>query len=206
MILYAFHVLLQIPAERWLVLLLLSAVMVGIRSGYLCLEKAHLKHSGRRRARMGYAVTICTAFILWSTLFLRTPGTEHQANLSPLWSWHQGFLQGNDEIRWQIYFNILLFVPLGFFSQLSKARPLGRTILRGFLLSLFIEMCQYIFRLGLFEWDDMIHNTLGCVLGCLCAGGVERIWSKMRQTAREIRQSPSAERTSGRGGLHNNWL
>lgn len=165
MISYAIHVLPQIPAERWLVLLLLSAVMVGVRRGYLCLEKAHLKHSGGRRPGMGYAVTICTAFILWSTLLLRTPGTSHQANLIPLWSWYQGFLQGNDEIRLQIYFNILLFLPFGFFSQLSKARPLGRNILRGFLLSLFIEVCQYIFRLGLFEWDDLIHNTLGCALG-----------------------------------------
>lgn len=35
----------------------------------------------------------------------------------------------------------------------------------GLLLSATIEVTQLIFRLGLFEWDDMIHNTLGCVLG-----------------------------------------
>lgn len=28
-----------------------------------------------------------------------------------------------------------------------------------------IEVIQLVFRLGLFEWNDMIHNTLGCVLG-----------------------------------------
>lgn len=32
-------------------------------------------------------------------------------------------------------------------------------------LSMSIEVIQLVFRLGLFEWDDMIHNTLGCVLG-----------------------------------------
>ena len=37
-----------------------------------------------------------------------------------------------------------------------------------FGLALFatIEIMQIVFRLGLFEWD-IIHNTLGCVLGTL---------------------------------------
>lgn len=30
-----------------------------------------------------------------------------------------------------------------------------------------IEVCQLIFMRGLFEWDDILHNGLGCMVGCL---------------------------------------
>ena len=34
-------------------------------------------------------------------------------------------------------------------------------------ISATIEVSQLVFMRGLFEWDDMIHNGLGCVIGCL---------------------------------------
>ena len=37
----------------------------------------------------------------------------------------------------------------------------------GVLISAVIETSQLIFMRGLFEWDDMIHNGLGCMVGCL---------------------------------------
>lgn len=39
----------------------------------------------------------------------------------------------------------------------------------GILVSAIIEFSQLIFMRGLFEWDDMIHNGLGCMIGCLFA-------------------------------------
>ena len=39
-------------------------------------------------------------------------------------------------------------------------------LLAGFLVSVVIELSQLIFKRGLFEGDDMIHNALGCMLGC----------------------------------------
>ena len=42
----------------------------------------------------------------------------------------------------------------------------------GVLISAVIETSQLIFMRGLFEWDDMIHNGLGCMVGCL---GVDRV-------------------------------
>lgn len=119
-------------------------------------------------------------FILWSTLFLRTPGTEHQANLIPLCCWCESFILHSDEIRWQIYFNVLLFVPFGFCIFFSGLRSLRRVLRTGFLLSLFIEVCQYILCLGLFEWDDMLHNSLGCLLGWGVAKTIERVWNLHR--------------------------
>lgn len=42
----------------------------------------------------------------------------------------------------------------------------------GVLISAVIETSQLVFMRGLFEWDDMIHNGLGCMVGCLVVDGV----------------------------------
>ena len=43
------------------------------------------------------------------------------------------------------------------------------------MISAVIETSQLVFMCGLFEWDDMIHNGLGCMVGCLVGdGGVKK--------------------------------
>lgn len=145
----------------------------------LVVWQAQLMHKGVEKPKTKVGTLIFLAIIICSTL-LRTPGTFHQVNLVPLWSWYQGLILSNDEIRWQIYFNILLFMPFGFFLYLSKASPLSRITLRGFLLSLSIEVCQYVFYLGLFEWDDMLHNSLGCLMGAACGKFIKTVWKLHR--------------------------
>ena len=79
-----------------------------------------------------------------------------------------------------LFGNILIFMPFGFFLYLSKASPLSRITLRGFLLSLSVEVCQYVFYLGLFEWDDMLHNSLGCLMGAACGKFIKTVWKLHR--------------------------
>lgn len=174
---YAKYVLTYLSSVQWLVLGGLLLLIFFVQWCY----RLVLYDERKTRKRTWTVTNCCTliflASIFWSTLFLRTPGTEHQANLIPLWSWHQSFIQHNDEMRWQIYFNVLLFVPFGFCIFFSGLRSLRRVLRTGFLLSLFIEVCQYIFCLGLFEWDDLIHNSLGCLLGGFTAKIIERVWN-----------------------------
>ena len=33
------------------------------------------------------------------------------------------------------------------------------------MFSLSIELCQLVFHMGLFEFDDIINNTIGAILG-----------------------------------------
>ena len=62
--------------------------------------------------------------------------------------------------------NIVLFLPFGFLlSAAYKRTSTGKILLLGFLLSLFIEACQLVFRLGWFEMDDLLHNVLGTYVG-----------------------------------------
>ena len=62
--------------------------------------------------------------------------------------------------------NIVLFMPFGFLLCGATDQPrTSRILLLGFLLSLSIELCQLLFRLGWFEVDDILHNVLGTYLG-----------------------------------------
>lgn len=140
-------------------------------SGARCLSKRQKEYN------ISVSSSLCDVIVIWATLLIRTPGLEPQAKLVPLWSWYRGFILNNVGVRNQIYANIVLFIPFGFFSYSCKARPLRFILLRGFLLSLLIEICQYCFCLGLFEWDDMLHNSLGCLIGAACGKIVNAVGS-----------------------------
>lgn len=67
--------------------------------------------------------------------------------------------------------NVFLFMPLGaclvVMGQNSQRVRFGRggTILLAMMLSLGIEIAQYIFSLGFSDVDDLVFNTLGASLG-----------------------------------------
>lgn len=66
-----------------------------------------------------------------------------------------------------IVLNIMLFVPFGVLLPLWGKKtdkpyfviPIGTTV------SLIIETAQYIFKIGVFEFDDILNNTVGVILG-----------------------------------------
>lgn len=59
------------------------------------------------------------------------------------------------------------FIPFGYlvsiliFNRATAFKVIGST----FLLSLFFELIQLLFRLGTFDIDDLILNTLGGFIG-----------------------------------------
>lgn len=63
--------------------------------------------------------------------------------------------------------NIIGFVPFGFLlpSIMKKFYNWKRVLAATFALSLTFEMAQLVFRLGSFDVDDLILNTLGGVFG-----------------------------------------
>lgn len=66
--------------------------------------------------------------------------------------------------------NILAFVPFGFFvsSLFRRMGTLGRIVFASFILSLSVEVLQFLFRVGAFDVDDLLVNALGGGLGyCL---------------------------------------
>ena len=65
--------------------------------------------------------------------------------------------------------NILLLFPAGILLPGVTDRKLKwwMGLLVGITVSSAIEISQLWLCRGLFEFDDIIHNSLGCMLGCL---------------------------------------
>lgn len=71
----------------------------------------------------------------------------------------------------QIFQNILVFIPAGIlipetFGFRGKRYAVLLTVLSGAFLSFVIELAQFTYAIGYSETDDLINNTLGCVIGC----------------------------------------
>ena len=67
----------------------------------------------------------------------------------------------------QILGNIVLLLPLGVMlpAMFEKLRSPKRIAAVGFCTSLGIEVLQCLSRRGVFEFDDLMHNTAGALIG-----------------------------------------
>lgn len=111
-----------------------------------------------------------------STVFTRTPGIR-QYELIPFWSWYEIFVNHSKELLWENLLNVFLLVPMGILLKPlfgHKMRPFTAFLL-GAAVSAAIEVSQLVLRRGLFEWDDMLHNGLGCMLGFMVCS---RCWKQ----------------------------
>jgi len=71
--------------------------------------------------------------------------------------------------------NIFVFIPLGLFYRYLFKFGFFKTIVAVFLTSLIIEISQLVLKVGVFELDDLILNTLGGIIGCVIYLLVERM-------------------------------
>ena len=119
------------------------------------------------------------AAVLWITLFSRL-GTERRSFLLPFRSYVE-ILKGEWRPLLENIGNVVLFIPPGVTLKWIGVRDMKKA---GFLASLLIEVLQFTFALGTFECDDLIHNTLGAVIGAWCVGkigGEIRLGGQMRK-------------------------
>jgi len=105
----------------------------------------------------------------------------------------------------QLAFNVLLFVPLGFFVRVLFGRGVVTTMLVGFGLSLFIETTQLTGVWGIypcayrfFDVGDLITNTSGVLLGAVFALVVPRARRGLSKAADALQPRPV---TRGRRAL-----
>ena len=95
-------------------------------------------------------------FIIAVTVLSRRSFVGNHIELRPFWSWSV------PRLREQILMNVVGFIPFGVLGASLwkwKIVPIAAGI------SLCVELIQLLTRTGLFELDDVIHNTLGAVIG-----------------------------------------
>lgn len=68
--------------------------------------------------------------------------------------------------------NLFLLFPVGILLPifLDRKMPWWQGLLVGLLISAVVEILQLLMCRGLFEFDDMIHNGFGCMLGTVIVG------------------------------------
>lgn len=84
----------------------------------------------------------------------------------PFWSYVAIYQEGRLDLVAEIIMNVLAFVPIG--SLIGLVLPgikWWKVLLTGFCMSMSIEVLQLVFKIGFSELDDVMHNTLGCVIG-----------------------------------------
>lgn len=110
-------------------------------------------------------------FLLFSDWYGRTGEMqEYQYNLVLLKEirrfWEYREQVGVYAMFTNLFGNVLIFVPFGFFMPMaSKYRSFFATLFYSFGLSLCVETFQLITKVGSFDVDDLLLNTAGGVLG-----------------------------------------
>ena len=101
-------------------------------------------------------------FLLFcSTVIFRTPGETRHYDFHPFWSYNR------PELLVENIMNVIVFIPVGMILG-SLLRVKGScliVLLIGCSISVTIEALQFCFLKGFSEVDDVMHNTLGCLIG-----------------------------------------
>ncbi len=115
----------------------------------------------------GILLALYVALLLGLMLVGREKGHDYSMNLTLFWSYKQCIQEDNRNLLLQMIYNIIAFIPWPILFALVF--PMMKKFLWGvgsaFLFSMFIEVTQLVFKLGMFEFDDMFHNTLGALIG-----------------------------------------
>lgn len=116
------------------------------------------------------ALMLFLGIVFGSTIFTRT-GTIRQYKLVPFWSWRNIIRYHDWMLLKDNLLNCILLLPAGVLLPVIANYKIKwyQALVVGILISAIIEFSQLIFMRGLFEWDDMIHNGLGCMIGCFFA-------------------------------------
>ena len=106
-------------------------------------------------------------FTLTITIIERIPSAEAKYQLVVFWS-YKAIQAGRNELIAEVFWNYILFIPIGILlAMLLPSKRSWLAIILGMLMSSGIELTQLYLHRGLFEFDDIIHNTLGTIIGVI---------------------------------------
>lgn len=121
-----------------------------------------------------YGVFICYILLLIKILFLsRVSNLENRSiNLIPFYSIREYIFSNSATIKkfafGNVVGNIIIFIPLGtYLSLFRKNKRVIINLIYIFIVSLFIEIIQWLLSIGASDIDDIILNSLGGLIGIL---------------------------------------
>lgn len=160
---------------EWYILYIPKWVYVWAIVGFLMVLAVALSLKGRKeglRLSAAFLLAEYVSLLLYFTVSIWRSGTVYEYRLIPFWSYWAA-VQGVKGLAGEIIMNIVVFMPIGFLAGFAMKKALWlKVLVVGFVVSLTIELLQLMLKRGCFETDDLINNTLGCMMGYgvyLCA-------------------------------------
>lgn len=132
-----------------------------------------LTYGIRKGLRYGLGLLLIEYVLLiyCSTVFFRNTG-ELQYDLMPFWSYRDYFNGVDRALLAENIMNVVVFVPVGLLAgAVLRSMSWKKVLVIGICLSVGIETLQFVFRKGFSEFDDVMHNTLGCLIGWFIVKG-----------------------------------
>ncbi len=114
------------------------------------------------KKKLSISLLAAYCFMLYAMAVLHRPVTPDATyRLQLFWSWREW-----DRLGLQIIANILVFIPIGYLAGCMWKR---KGLIFGVSFSVLIELSQLILHRGMFEFDDIVHNGVGALIGiALC--------------------------------------
>lgn len=122
-----------------------------------------------------------------STVIFRETSESTQYKSTSIEIYKDIIEKGCFHIHPEILMNVLVFVPIGFLVCIAlRGVKWWKALMIGCGLSVSIEIMQFVLKRGTTEIGDVLHNTLGCLIGI----GVYKLISITTQACRkkEIKQ------------------
>lgn len=163
-----------------LLILCIGAIIVIFQDGFY-----------RRLKNMVCLFLVEYIFLIYGiTNFFREPTIQRAYNFVPFWS-YQGKSFSAELFLPETIVNIGMFIPIGLLIRVVyKPMRWWMVMLIGGGISILIETIQFIFKYGFSEFDDVFHNTLGCLIGYVLFLIFHRAWLMVldfRQTKPKVK-------------------
>ncbi|NBH72937.1 VanZ family protein [Clostridiaceae bacterium] len=131
-------------------------------------------------------LTVLVYFVFFAESFGRDPAQREYAYNLELFKEIRRFYQYRHQLGMEAFLlnvvgNVVAFMPCGFFLPVvsKRGKKWYNTISLCFGLSLCIETVQLVFKVGSFDVDDLLLNTIGGVLGYVSYRVVQ--WLRIRR-------------------------
>lgn len=147
-----------VPSILYVSLLLVFAIGIVVIPCVLDTKRAFRLFS--KLLLVEYAILLFS-----STVLFRDVREDCSYNLKLFWSYSE-FLNGNLYLIAENLLNIIAFIPVGLLLGLSFVNiKWWKVLLLAIGISLSIEVAQLLLSKGFAELDDVMHNSIGALLG-----------------------------------------
>ncbi len=147
-----------------------ACILAAVSIGCVLIRFVFHKRLNLRRIVPYTAMAVYLLVLMVTAVFEREWNAfeSPRINLIPLYDLRRTVVRP-ERAALMITLNTLVFIPWGFLLPILY-RPFRKfrwILTAGLGLSLLIEVTQLVGKMGIFETDDLIFNTLGTILGFL---------------------------------------